>query len=414
VIDVGDPRNPALVGWVATGGNAWDITVSGDLAYLADGADGLWVVDITGAVGGYERIVNTPGYAIGVAVDGDYAFVGDYDRGLQVIDISDTSTAAIVGTCNTPGYAYGVAVAGDYAYVADLSSGLQVIDISNPAAPTIAGSCAISGDVMGVTVEGDYAYVTEFTSGRLVVIDISDPTHPTFITDFDLSARARGVAICGDYAYVADYTSLQVLEVYQRRYDTNSNAARSLTLDPSGYAIERVRMTSAQKNQILWQVSADGGSHWQDMAPSGAWYTLAYQGNDLRWRAGLFCTDGITNPYCDYVKIEWAYTTASVDGSKDAADVPAAFALTPGQPNPFSLRTSLGFDLPVGSTVNLIVFDTRGRLVKTLVNQAYPAGRHSVVWGGDDDAGRAAGSGIYFVRMMAGDFRATCKVLLAR
>jgi flagellar hook assembly protein FlgD len=95
-------------------------------------------------------------------------------------------------------------------------------------------------------------------------------------------------------------------------------------------------------------------------------------------------------------------------------DLPKVFALNRSRPNPFAGRTSIGFDLPVGSAVNLRVFDAQGRQVRTLVDQAYPAGRHSAVWAGDSDAGGRLSSGIYFLRMEAGNFKATSKVLLMR
>jgi flagellar hook assembly protein FlgD len=90
------------------------------------------------------------------------------------------------------------------------------------------------------------------------------------------------------------------------------------------------------------------------------------------------------------------------------------FALKPNQPNPFAGKTSIGFDLPVGCDVSLKVFDAQGRQVKLLAHRGYPAGRHSVVWVGDGDGGERVGSGIYFVRIEAGDFRAVSKVLVAR
>jgi hypothetical protein len=94
--------------------------------------------------------------------------------------------------------------------------------------------------------------------------------------------------------------------------------------------------------------------------------------------------------------------------------IPAVFALKPNQPNPFAVRTSIGFDLPVSGAVSLKVFDAQGRRVKSLADHTYPAGCHSVAWAGDDEFGRPVGAGIYFVRIEAGDFRATGKMLLTR
>ncbi|MBK9137540.1 MAG: hypothetical protein IPM17_02055 [Verrucomicrobia bacterium] len=64
------------------------------------------------------------GYAEGVAVSGHYAYVADGWEGLQVIDVSDPAHPVRVGGYNTPGRAQGVAVSGHYAYVADGWGGL--------------------------------------------------------------------------------------------------------------------------------------------------------------------------------------------------------------------------------------------------------------------------------------------------
>ena len=73
----------------------------------------------------------------------------------------------------------------------------------------------------------------------------------------------------------------------------------------------------------------------------------------------------------------------------------------------------IGIDVHAASCT-IAVVDARGRQVKSLADRAYPAGRHSVVWAGDSDAGTPLGSGIYFVRIQAGDFAARHKVMLTR
>ena len=64
--------------------------------------------------------------------------------------------------------------------------------------------------------------------------------------------------------------------------------------------------------------------------------------------------------------------------------------------------------------VRLKIFDVRGLLVRTLVDDVRPAGRHSAVWKGRDDAGRAVASGVYFYRISAGEYRATRRMVLLK
>ena len=72
-------------------------------------------------------------------------------------------------------------------------------------------------------------------------------------------------------------------------------------------------------------------------------------------------------------------------------------------PNPFNPSTRLRFALERAGTVALAVYDARGRLVRDLGAQAWPAGEHAVTWNGRDEAGRAAASGVYYVRLVGED-----------
>jgi hypothetical protein len=62
-------------------------------------------------------------------VSGKYAYVADGDEGLQIIDLTDKKNPTILKTYNTPGYAFDVFVYEGSAYVADGEKGLQIINI---------------------------------------------------------------------------------------------------------------------------------------------------------------------------------------------------------------------------------------------------------------------------------------------
>ena len=64
--------------------------------------------------------------------------------------------------------------------------------------------------------------------------------------------------------------------------------------------------------------------------------------------------------------------------------------------------------------VRIMIYDVRGALVRRLVDEVRAAGTHAEVWNGADDAGRHAASGIYFVRMMAGNYTETKKIVLLK
>jgi hypothetical protein len=243
VIDISDPTNPSLAGTYDTPGNAFGVTIAGDYAYVADWISGLQVIDISDPTNPFlAGSYNTSGHAFEVAIAGDYAYVADYGSGLRVVDISDPTNPTSAGNTATLDYARGVAISGDYAFVAVYNSGLQVIDISDPTSPTPVGAYDTPGTAYAVTIDGDYAYVADYGSG-LQVIDISDPTAPTYAGSYDTPGNTFRVSINGDYAYVADWTSgLQVIDIsdptspaYLDSYDTPGNATGVVIAGNYGY-----------------------------------------------------------------------------------------------------------------------------------------------------------------------------------
>jgi hypothetical protein len=83
-------------------------------------------------------------------------------------------------------------------------------------------------------------------------------------------------------------------------------------------------------------------------------------------------------------------------------------------PNPLRAGGRLTFTLPRAGEAELTVFDLQGRRVRSLARGTRDAGEHRVAWDGRDDAGQAVASGVYFIRLRAGDERVIRKVALLR
>ena len=64
--------------------------------------------------------------------------------------------------------------------------------------------------------------------------------------------------------------------------------------------------------------------------------------------------------------------------------------------------------------MTLTIYDVSGREVAVLVNESKPAGRYEAVWDGHDKHGNPAATGVYFYRLIAGDFAGTRKVVLMK
>jgi hypothetical protein len=75
--------------------------------------------------------------------------------------------------------------------------------------------------------------------------------------------------------------------------------------------------------------------------------------------------------------------------------------LRQNSPNPFRPQTTIGFDVPSVGNVSLRIFDTAGRLVRTLVDEPRPAGSYGELWDGRSESGRPVAAGVYFYRLRA-------------
>lgn len=83
-------------------------------------------------------------------------------------------------------------------------------------------------------------------------------------------------------------------------------------------------------------------------------------------------------------------------------------------PNPARTRVAIRYTLDATRRTLLQVHDLTGRVVRTLCASSVKRGAYSVTWDGRDHYGRSLANGVYFVRLNAGDYRATEKVVLQK
>jgi len=96
------------------------------------------------------------------------------------------------------------------------------------------------------------------------------------------------------------------------------------------------------------------------------------------------------------------------------ASLPDRVSLGQNFPNPFNPETVIPFALPESGAARVSIYNLVGQEIAVLVDDHMDAGRHTVRWNGRDDLGRAASTGIYFVRMIAGSDLAVSKIVLMK
>ena len=107
------------------------------------------------------------------------------------------------------------------------------------------------------------------------------------------------------------------------------------------------------------------------------------------------------------------YKVSFKDKSNDIF-IPEKTALIGNYPNPFNPSTTISYDLAQSEYVELSIYNIRGQLVKTLVNEPKEIGRHVVTWNGDDERSVLVSSGIYFYRLRVDSKTEVKKMLLMK
>jgi hypothetical protein len=90
------------------------------------------------------------------------------------------------------------------------------------------------------------------------------------------------------------------------------------------------------------------------------------------------------------------------------------FALERNIPNPFNPTTTIPYSIGEAGHVLLQIYDVRGNLVKTLVDENQSTGRYKVVWDAGSSNGVAVASGVYFVQLKAQGAVSTQKMMLLK
>jgi len=106
--------------------------------------------------------------------------------------------------------------------------------------------------------------------------------------------------------------------------------------------------------------------------------------------------------------------TLEPDNDNDISIPCVISGLIGNYPNPFNPTTTIAFDMARSGHVDVEVYNIRGQKVRVLVSDVRGAGRHSVVWNGDDATGRSVGSGVYFYRMTTAGYSSVKKMLMMK
>ena len=80
--------------------------------------------------------------------------------------------------------------------------------------------------------------------------------------------------------------------------------------------------------------------------------------------------------------------------------IPQVTHLISNYPNPFNPTTTIKYDLNESAFVQIEIFNIKGQMINSLVNQSQDAGQKSIIWNGTDSQNDKVSSGLYFYRLI--------------
>ena len=204
-----------------------------------------------------------------------------------------------------------------------------------------------------------------------------------FITDA-LKSKGPGVYKLRAYAFVPA--------------DTGIYSKVTVMLDYGGskhYFGGSVKLDSANWTEVETKVTLE----WDGTLTSAKFYV-----ETLSPYVGVYYLDDVS------MTLDSAITSVETAGS---GTVPVQFEIG-NYPNPFNPQTTIHFSIDRTENVKVMIYDIRGRAIRTLVNKTLNGGIYNTVWDGKNDSGNAAASGIYFAMLRSGEKVKIHKMMLVR
>lgn len=362
----------------------------GQKIYAGSISGGLFVSVDSGATWSLTGLDLSHAYVECVAYSTPYIYVGSADQDGIYRSSDDGVSWTQVNTGLTDYYVTGLAVSGNNLFAGtgfrgvfrSTDDGSNWSPVSSGLADTAIKDLAVLGSSLFASAWGGGVYVSTDSGGSWVASGLKDTLVWRFaVFDTNLFAGTLGYGACRSIDGGKHWTTV------------NGGLTNGVVNCFAGF----LRNIFAGTNGGVF-LSTNGGTYWtsvNDGLAASHVGALAVIGgflvagtNDATWRRPL---------------------SEMVIASVTASPALREFKLNQNYPNPFNPSTTIRYALPQRSHVLLAVFNTLGQQVATLVNENEEAGYHDVRFDGSGVA-----SGVYFYRLIAGEYVATKKFVILR
>ncbi|MBL9139434.1 MAG: hypothetical protein JNK85_26430 [Verrucomicrobiales bacterium] len=277
LVDASSPATPTILGRFSPPDTVRDCAVIGTTAFVAAGAAGLRIVDISDAkrpieVGHWSN----GGQTSAIAVREHRYYLGGRAPDLQILQTDDAGKAEPLGEATRSGMGVNaMLVHGNRAYVGDRAGILRTFDLSDPAQPKVLPNDLSLGLAYAIRQDSNHLFVA--TSRGLHILDLVDPSNPRKVSQWGRSSSVyRALYVTNGIAVLGGDAGLEILDISQpsspqwRGADTGARVVHDLdvhgafafvALGTNGSRIEDLR--DPKNPRRLTDVGTFGSRAWR-------------------------------------------------------------------------------------------------------------------------------------------------------
>jgi hypothetical protein len=427
VYDISNLEEPILSSAYPPNGTVYDVSLVGDVAFIADDAGGLKIVDVSDPVGISEIGSYQTEFSIrNISVHEDLAIISLHQEmnsypGFEILDVSTPGEPALISTFNSR-YVNDIAFFGNFAYLISPSvNGIYTLDISDPSNPSTIDTTRIScvdedGFPVSVyaqngTVQDNFLYVTGsgimdmgIEYGALNIFSLDDPAEINLVGGLQTDLYLTDIAIDGNYAYLAYADGMSVFFIREM-----------------GVLVVNIEDPTNPEIVSTYQVS----SRIQDMKISDNFLFVSNLSSGLRvinisdpvnlHELGFHETQGlgmgidIRDNYAyvaDYTNFSIYDCSQAMSVSNNDVLPPGNFQFVSASPNPFNNSVTINFEIYQPGEVLLNIYDLRGREILSQTEFVTGGTRTMVV-----NSNQLGSAGMYFARISANGMSISTKLV---
>jgi hypothetical protein len=245
--------------------------------------------------------VVTPGYPYGIAVDYPYAFIADGASGLTVFDVTDPWTLLQVGTETSVSDVKHVAVNGNYVCTLPEGAGFDIFDVTTPSAPVSVFLPQLLNYPMFPAFYGNYMIANDNHESYtcLKILDVENPEDAHIVSEYyPVNAEASYMDVSADgYCGIVGETDWELLDVSDPLSITSlangSESSACSAIKINGDAMYVLHTTSIETYDIdpLPPTHTDT----LNIPNNGTW--MAIKGDYMYLSADMMFVVSLANPY---------------------------------------------------------------------------------------------------------------------